>query len=168
MKKEEVKEHTKFSFAPISNPEITVLILGSLPGEKSLELGEYYAHSQNRFWKIISSISEQKLPITYVEKKQLLLFAKIALWDVAHQATRMGSLDSAIKNEQPNNLPLFISKHKNLKIIAFNGIKAQQLHDKYFDRKKDLKYLSLPSTSPANARINFETICAQWKKLVTE
>jgi len=43
------------SFAPIVDNESEILILGSVPGVRSLEMKEYYAHPQNVFWKIIFS-----------------------------------------------------------------------------------------------------------------
>jgi hypoxanthine-DNA glycosylase len=160
--------HTKTSFDPISNADTTILILGTMPGDKSLELGEYYGHSRNRFWKIISTITSNDLPLTYSDKKALLLKSKIGIWDVAHKANRKGSLDSAIENEEPNNLDSFISSHKNLKVIAFNGTKSQALFNKYFDRKSGIKYIALPSTSPANTGIDFENICKQWRHILTK
>ena len=160
--------NTKTSFDPISNADTTILILGTMPGDKSLELGEYYGHSRNRFWKIISTITNNGLPLTYSDKKELLLKSKIGIWDVAHNAIRKGSLDSAIKGEEPNDLDNFISRHKNLKIIGFNGTKSEALFDKYFERKSDLKYISLPSTSPANTGIDFDNICKLWRQILTK
>lgn len=160
--------NTKTSFDPISNSDTSILILGTMPGDKSLELGEYYGHPRNRFWKIISTITDNDLPLTYSDKKALLLKTKIGIWDVAHKATRKGSLDSAIENEEPNDLDNFIAKHKNLKVIGFNGTKSQALFDKYFDRKSDLKYISLPSTSPANTGIDFDSICKLWRQILTK
>ncbi len=138
-----------------------------MPGDKSLELGEYYGHSRNRFWKIISTITNNVLPLTYADKKALLLKSKIAIWDVAHKANRKGSLDSAIEDEEPNELDNFISKHKNLKVIGFNGTKSQALFDKYFDRKSGIKYISLPSTSPANTSIDFDNISKLWRQILS-
>ncbi len=158
--------HTKISFDPISNDDITILILGTMPSDKSLELVEYYGHPRNRFWKIIAAITENDLALTYSEKKELLLKSTIGIWDVVHKANRKGSLDSAIEDEEANDLDRFFEKHKHLKIIAFNGIKAQKLFDKYFKRKSGIKYISLPSSSPANAAINFENICKSWKQIM--
>jgi hypoxanthine-DNA glycosylase len=160
--------HTKTSFEPISNPDTTILILGTMPGDKSLELGEYYGHPRNKFWKIISTITKNNLPLNYSDKKTLLLKIKVGIWDVAHKANRKGSLDSAIEDEEPNDLDNFIARHKNLKVIGFNGTKSKALFDKYFDRKSELKYISLPSTSPANTGIDFENICKQWRQVLAK
>ena len=163
-----ISTHIKKSFDPISNADTTILVLGTMPGDKSLELGEYYGHSRNRFWKIISTITNNDLPLSYSDKKELLLKSEIGIWDVAHKANRKGSLDSAIEDEEPNDLDNFIAKHKKLKVICFNGTKSETLFDKYFDRKSGLKYISLPSTSPANTGIDFDNICKLWRQILTK
>jgi hypoxanthine-DNA glycosylase len=159
-------EHLKTSFEPVSNAEIAVLILGSLPSDASLALGEYYGHPRNRFWRVMSVLANQETPLTYAGKKELLLQAGIGLWDVAGRAIRKGSLDSAIEKEEPNDLETFIGKHPNLKVIAFNGTKAEALFNKYFSRKPGIQYLSLPSTSPANAGITFDNLCLKWQQIM--
>ena len=159
-------EDFKKSFDPISNEQTTVLILGTMPGDKSFEIAEYYGNSRNRFWNIIAKITGNNIPLTYEEKKSLLIKTKIGIWDVVHKANRLGSLDSAIKDEEPNDLNSFVAKHKYLKIIAFNGVKSKALFDKYFERKNGIKYIILPSSSPANTSAGFEYLCKQWSQLL--
>lgn len=161
-----ILEYSKTSFDPISNSDTTILILGTMPGDKSIKLGEYYGHSRNKFWKIISTITDNDLPITYNDKKTLLLKTRIGIWDVAHKAIRKGSLDSAIENEQPNEISNFIKSHNNLKVIGFNGTKSQALYDKYFERESGIRYILLPSSSPANTGIDFDSICRKWKQIL--
>lgn len=158
--------NSKKSFDPIANSDTSILILGTMPGDKSLELAEYYGHSRNRFWKIISTITDNDLPLTYTDKKALLFKTKIGLWDVVHKANRNGSLDTAIEDEEPNDLDNFIATLPNLKVIGFNGAKSEALFDKYFDRKSGIKYISLPSTSPANTGIDFDNLCKRWRQLL--
>ena len=43
-------------FAPLENAGCTILILGSMPGERSLELQQYYGHKNNRFWRLMAEI----------------------------------------------------------------------------------------------------------------
>lgn len=155
----------KTSFEPIANAETRLLILGTMPGEKSLLLNEYYANSRNYFWKIIAALTNSALPENYQDKIKLLQSNHIGLWDVAHKAIRKGSLDIAIKDEEPNDLDTFISKHKKLKLIGFNGTKSEALYDKYFARKKDLQYLLLPSTSSANTSMSFDNTRKAWKQI---
>lgn len=166
MEQGKANPYTKKSFEPISGPNTTILILGSMPGDKSLELSEYYGHARNRFWKVIAAITSNPLPLTYDEKKELLAQTNIGLWDVVHTADRKGSLDTAIKNEIPNDIDGFITRHPELKVIAFNGAKSEALFNSYFKRKEGIRYVSLPSTSPANAAISFEKLCTVWQKIL--
>ena len=161
-----VSDHLKTSFEPVSDTATTILILGTMPGDQSLKLGEYYGHPRNRFWKIISTITGNQLPLTYADKKKLLLDSTIAVWDVALKADRKGSFDSAIEGEEPNDIDSFISKHKNLKVIGFNGAKSAQLFSRYFTEKVDIKYFLLPSTSPANTGINMQNSCKAWQVIL--
>lgn len=156
----------KSSFVPIADKETQILILGSLPGDRSLAENEYYAHPRNRFWRIIAEITGYDFPANYKEKLEMLRQNKIGVWDVVNSAKRVGSLDTNILHEVPNDLEGFIENHPKLKTIAFNGAKSQKLFDKYFTRKATLKYLALPSTSPANAKISFEMICQKWKEIL--
>jgi hypoxanthine-DNA glycosylase len=156
----------KSSFDPITKKDIEILILGTLPGDKSIELQEYYGHSRNRFWKVIARITNNETPENYLDKIVLLSTSKIAVWDIAHKAIRKGSLDTAIFQEKPNDINGFIQNHPNLKVIGFNGKKAEALHDKYFERSDKIKYYSLPSTSPANAKFGMDKISEIWLKIL--
>ena len=156
----------KFSFAPIVGKDARVLVLGSIPGDRSLALNEYYGHPQNRFWRVLARLCEQEVPRTYAEKREMLLRNGIALWDVAHQAFRPGSMDSDIRDEKPNDIPALAASLPQLHTIAFNGKTAERLHDKYFPRAANLRYLAMPSTSPANAAFSLEKLCACWEKMM--
>lgn len=158
-------QHLKTSFPPIVAPDIQVLILGSMPGDRSIAENQYYGHPQNRFWRMLAVITDSPVPKDYPTKKKLLLQNRIGLWDVARQAIRKGSMDSDIKNAVPNDISGLIVRHPGLRLIGFNGRKAEALFDKHFNRSPNLGYLSLPSTSPANAGITFEALCERWRVL---
>lgn len=162
----QVGSNPKTSFLPIADKDTEILILGTMPGEKSLLLQEYYAHPRNKFWKIISSVTKEAIPSIYKEKQEFLLKNKIGVWDVAHSANRKGSLDSAIQNEVPNDIPGFIKSQPKLKVIAFNGAKAESLFDTYFDRSRNITYVSLPSSSPANTGFTLEALRERWEKIL--
>ncbi|MCI9844878.1 DNA-deoxyinosine glycosylase [Flavobacterium pectinovorum] len=153
-----------FSFAPIASNDATVLILGTMPGTKSLETQQYYGHAQNNFWRFMFEILNEDFTQDYENKKTLLIKNKIALWDVLQFCERIGSLDSAIKNEVPNDFEQFLRQHPNIKTILFNGQKAAAFFKKHVS-VKDNKYqfILLPSTSPANAGKPFESKLNEWK-----
>ena len=153
------------SFSPIIYSDTKILIFGSLPGKKSLELQQYYGHARNRIWKILSHLTGGDIPVTYQQKKELLCKNKIGLWDVALSAHREGSLDSNIKDESPNDIEGLIKNYDSIKVIGFNGKKSEKMFYKYFTENLEIKYVPLPSTSPANMAISFEDICARWSQL---
>jgi len=152
----------KTSFPPVADENARVLILGTMPGDESLHRQEYYAHTRNRFWKLIAAIFNETLPESYGERKKLLLKHHVAVWDVAEAAERERSLDSAIVNETPHDLDRFFDDHKKIELICFNGQKAAALYDRYFNRRQAMRYASLPSTSPANAAIGWTELLTQW------
>ncbi len=153
------------SFPSLSNPDAQILLLGTMPGVKSLAINQYYGHPRNHFWKLLSAIFEVELPLNYDSKKEMLLQNKIAVWDVLQACEREGSLDSAIVKEVPNDFNLFLSQHPKIKIIGFNGQKAATYFKKYIKTDKDYFYITLPSTSPANAGKSFEQKLSEWKTI---
>lgn len=157
----------KHSFAPIENRNARILILGSIPGDASLAAGQYYAHPRNRFWPLVAALTGNDPPSDYRQKTALLLSSGIALWDVAGQAFRPGSMDSQIREVRPNPVDLFIRSHLCLERVGFNGRKAEELYDQYFSRYPHLQYFSLPSTSPANASFTLEDLFRYWLALFT-
>jgi hypoxanthine-DNA glycosylase len=156
----------KSSFPPVADKQTKILILGSLPGDESLLRNEYYVNPRNRFWKVIAGLSGTLVPISYEQKLHCLLGFGIGIWDVAHSADRKGSLDSAIKNEQPNDLQGFIDDQHLLHTIAFNGTKAEQIFNKFFTTLPTMRDVLLPSTSSANRKMNVKKLCHIWADLL--
>jgi double-stranded uracil-DNA glycosylase len=155
-------------FQPIAKIDATVLILGSMPGQKSLEENQYYAHPRNSFWPIMYKLFNVNKTLNYEQRKKLLLQNKIALWDVLRSCYRKGSLDSNIDHStlESNDFQNFFSKHKNIKTVFFNGAKAEQLFKKYVLKDLEsinLKYHKLPSTSPAHATKTMEEKFLEWE-----
>lgn len=96
------------SFDPVADTDSRLLILGSMPGVRSLQMQQYYGHPQNRFWPLVTMLlGYAEVPFDYADKKQMLLDNRIALWDVLGYCEREGSLDSDITCEQPNDLAGF-------------------------------------------------------------
>lgn len=159
------------SFKPSINNDSKVLILGSMPGVKSLKEQRYYAHPQNRFWKVMGSIcNKPKLPeFDYDMKLKILLNNNIALWDTIKSCKREGSLDSDIQNETPNDLRKLLKKYPNIQTICLNGNKSYSALKKYFpDLLEKYNCYKMPSTSPANARYSLDILMREWAKIVAK
>lgn len=152
----------KYSFEPISSKEATILILGTMPGEQSIALNQYYGHARNNFWKLLFTIFQTPFSNHYEDRKALIINNKVALWDVLQVCERQGSLDSAIKNEVANDFNQFMKSHPNIKHIFFNGQKAASYFKKYVILDTNYETTTLPSTSPANAGKTFEQKLLEW------
>ena len=149
------------------NKDSNVLILGSFPSVKSREEGFYYAHKQNRFFKVLSSIFLEEEPITIEERKEFLIRHNIALYDVIYSCSIIGSSDSSIKDVVPIDIENILKEYPNIKVIGINGKKAQSLFNKYIKENinRDIKLIYLPSTSPANAKMKLDDLVKEYKKL---
>lgn len=152
----------KYSFPPISNPDATILILGTMPGAQSLAKNQYYANPRNAFWKILFTLTNGPFSDDYEQRKSLLLENHIALWDVLEVCVRPGSLDSAIEQEVPNDFDSFLKTHPNIRHIYFNGQKAAAYFKRYIHLENDYHLTTLPSTSPAHAGKSFEGKLKEW------
>jgi hypoxanthine-DNA glycosylase len=130
-----------------------------MPSVKSREVGFYYSHPQNRFWRILAASFGQPLPQSVDEKTQLLSVNKIALWDVLASCEITGSDDSSICNEVYNDIAEFI-QGKPIEKILCNGKTAHKLCS---GLKLPLPILCMPSTSPANAAWSLERLVEVWK-----
>ncbi|GAB4514953.1 MAG: DNA-deoxyinosine glycosylase [Haliangiales bacterium] len=144
---------------PIAAPGATVLILGSMPGAKSLADQQYYAHPRNAFWSIMDTLGVSDRGAPYAERCQALTAGGVALWDVIASCRREGSLDSAIRAETPNDLAGFARAQPDLRLVVFNGRKAHDVFVRFAKRgdprvalPQDITLAPLPSTSPANTR----------------
>lgn len=49
-------------FDPIYDAQSQVLILGSLPSQKSREQNFFYGHPRNRFWKVLAAVFDEPVP----------------------------------------------------------------------------------------------------------
>lgn len=163
---------TIHSFAPIASPTAKTLILGSIPSVKSLENQQYYAHPRNAFWPIIAQLLiKGDPPANYDDRCQMLLQHHIAVWDVMTLCERTGSLDANIKNDsiEANDFLAFLKKHPHIERIYFNGAKAEQVFDKHCRGVRNtypaIYFKRLPSTSPANAGINFFGKLEAWRTI---
>ena len=154
-------------FPPIARSDARVLILGSLPGDRSIAEQQYYAHPRNAFWKIMAELLG--IEGDYATRCNLLCEHGIALWDVLQSSVRPGSMDAAIQlnGAQPNDFETFFVEHPGIRTIGFNGRKAQQMFTRfvrYGPESADL--VLLPSTSPAYASMPFSAKLSAWRDVL--
>ena len=148
--------------APIAGRDARLLVLGSFPGVASLASQQYYGHSRNHFWPILSALWREDLStLSYRRRVAVLKRRGLALWDVYATCQREGSLDSAIENAEPNDLAGLVARLPSLCAIAHNG--GESARAMRSTRALGLPVHRLPSTSPANASWSFERKLAAWR-----
>ncbi len=113
-------------FPPVIGESPGILILGSMPGVRSLESGRYYDHPRNHFWKIIFSLLGRPHIEEYELKIAALQNAGIALWDVIARCRREGSLDQDIQDQEYNDVAGLILENPGIELICFNGGTAER------------------------------------------
>lgn len=125
------------------NKDSKILILGSFPSVASRGMGFYYAHPQNRFWKVLGALFGNEA--IYVKSTKLnkeeqqqhiktqrafLQSRSIVLWDIVRSCEITGSSDSSLKNIAFNDI--FALLHSSeIRAIFLNGTKATMLFRQY-------------------------------------
>ncbi len=160
-------------FPAIASANARVLILGSLPGAESLARHEYYAKKQNCFWRVMGELIGFDPQAAYPERLKELKAKKITLWDVCASARRVGSLDSRIEMPTvvPNKIDLFLTQHRHIELICFNGQAAHRLFTRMVEphltkRHAGLRREILPSTSPAHAGMTYQNKAKAWRDIL--
>ena len=149
---------------PLYGKNSRSLILGSFPSVASRAERFFYAHPQNRFWKVLSAVFSAPLPATIDEKKRLILTNGLALFDVIASCTIAGSADSSVTDVVPNDLSPIL-RTGSIERIFVNGKTAEKYYLKYLAEKTGMPCVCLPSTSAANASYSLEKLIAAWRVL---
>ena len=161
----------KIGLAPLVVGTPKILVLGSLPSDKTIKsnkenktiqanktsdsekiqensVPKYYCSSSNRFWKVVAALQGGiSVPVEYSQKVELLASTGIALWDVYKRALREGSLDKNIRKGEINNfceLVDLLNENSGIQTIVFNGKKAS----KAFSEKLRYKLLAKLKNRP--------------------
>ena len=168
----------KHPLAPVWSPESTLLLLGTMLSPASREVGFYYMHPQNRFWRILPAIFGERLSSTnnspdttsaIAERKDFILRHNLALWDVLARCQIEGAADSSIKHEIPNDFTEIFANSK-IRHVFFTGKTAESLWKKHcaniYEKQFGLTCTCLPSTSPANARFTMEKLIEEYREVL--
>jgi hypoxanthine-DNA glycosylase len=153
------------SFAPHVAPDTRLLILGSLPGARSLAEQQYYAHPTNQFWRLVGAVIDEPLAeLDYDERLLRLRSAKIGLWDVIRTAERRSSSDSEIREVEAHDLASLVARLPELRMVAFNGGTATAIGRRQLSAPLGIAFVDLPSSSAANTS-RFSAKQEQWRQL---
>ena len=151
-----------------------MLVLGTVPSLKSLQMRQSYAHPHNLFWPIMGALYDAGPELDYAQRIARLHAHGIGIWDVLERCERAGSLDSSIlvDSEVANDIPRLLGEYPDIAAIALNGGKAHQVFQRRIapmidaPRLATLAILALPSTSPANASIPRTIKLERWRELL--
>lgn len=148
-----------------------VLVLGSMPSIRSLEVAEYYGHPQNRFWPFMQELFGIARTQPHEERLAELRDHGVALWDVIAACRRETSADAKIRDVEVNDFGALFADYPKLERVFCNGGKAHELWSKRVAPGlreaigRDVPCLRLPSTSPANASQPVTSKLEAWRAL---
>ncbi len=165
MKLKNERTRVTHEFPAVYDRNSRVLLLGSIPSPKSREVGFYYGHPQNRFWKVLAQVLGENVPETIPQKKALLKKHHVALWDVLESCTIVGASDTSIEDAVPNRIGELVKKSKVSRIFC-TGATAHRLYQKYCAKDVGVDAVKLPSTSPANCAVSLESLVEAYKAIV--
>lgn len=148
---------------PVFDSRSRVLLLGTMPSPASREQGFYYGHPQNRFWRMLAAIFDEPVPRTIEEKRDMLLRHHIALWDVLASCEIEGASDASIRDAQPNDLARIFDA-ADIRAVFATGAKAGELYRKLIEPMLGVPCTTLPSTSPANAKMKLADLVDAYGK----
>ncbi len=158
------------SFAPVIGEHPQILILGSMPGVASLEAVQYYAHPRNVFWPIMGEIFGIDHHADYPQRIAQIKRTPVILWDTLKSCYRPGSLDASIAREsiEANDIAGLLGEYPGIRAVACNGASSANYFRKLVLPRisPSIELLQMPSTSPANAGMNFEQKLAAWRRLL--
>jgi hypoxanthine-DNA glycosylase len=159
-----MKDKSITAFPPILPKRAHTLILGSMPGEKSLKLNQYYAHPQNQFWRLMGDIFGALPSLPYEVRIKILKHKGIAVWDVLKRCSRSGSMDANIKDPVVNEFEEFYQDNPSITLVIFDSVTAENFYKRLVlpTLTNELIYRRVPSPSPAHARINYEAKRILW------
>mgnify|MGYP000950982189 CR=1 FL=1 len=145
---------------------IIAYLLGSIPSPKSREVGFFYGHPQNRFWRVLAAVLGEEVPVSIEDKRAMCLRHHVALWDTIAKCDIAGASDTSIRNAEPNDIGRLLRESKITRIFATGG-KSAQLYRKLIEPKTGVPITQLPSTSPANAAWSLERLIEAYRVILS-
>ena len=148
---------------PLFDKESRALILGTMPSPKSREAAFYYAHPQNRFWRVLAAILGENCPETAEGRAALCHRRHIALWDVLASCEIEGAADSTIRAPEPNDIAGLL-KQAPIRAVFTTGTTATKLYQRLLPVLP--RAIHLPSNITAKCRIRFEELVERYRVIL--
>ena len=150
---------------PVADAGSRVLLLGTMPAPKSREAGFYYAHPQNRFWRVLAALWGEETPAGTQERLAFARRHHIALWDVLRACSIEGADDGSIRQPEINDLRR-VQDRADIRAIFTTGTKAAALYRRYCLPVTGRPAIPLPSTSPANCRATLDDLTQAYRAIL--
>lgn len=150
-------ERVDHPLEPVFDERSRVLVLGTMPSPKSREIGFYYGHPQNRFWRVLSALFDEPVAATNERRRDQLLRHHIALWDVLASCEIEGASDASISSAVPNDFSA-IFEAAPIEAVFCTGARAADLYTRLCEPVTGVPCIKLPSTSPANAAVGLDAL----------
>ena len=159
--------HVTHEFPPLFDAHCTCLLLGSIPSRASRQQAFYYAHPQNRFWRVMAAVFDAPVPGNVTEKRRLMLAHHVALWDALEECDIRGSSDSTVRNPVPTDIPWLLTQAPIRRVYTC-GAAADRYYRLFNEARTGIEACRLPSTSPANCAVSMEELIAAYRVLKEE
>ena len=150
---------------PLYDSHSRVLLLGSIPSPKSREIGFFYGHPQNRFWRVLAAVLGEPVPQSIEEKRAMCLKHHVALWDTIARCDIAGASDLGIRDAEPNDIGKLVRESEITRIFATGG-KSAELYRKLIEPQLHIPITQLPSTSPANAAWSLDRLIEAYRVIL--
>ncbi len=159
-------EHT---IEPVFGADSRVLVLGTMPSPRSREVGFYYGHPQNRFWRVMERLFglPDRALVANDARRAFALERGIALWDVLASCEIAGASDASIARPVPNDLRRVLDVAP-VGLVCTTGGRAAALCRRFHGEllaERGIDMVALPSTSAANARMRLDDLVRAYEPL---
>ena len=158
-------QRVRHPLEPVFDQRSRVLLLGTMPSPKSREVGFYYGHPRNRFWRVMAALFDEPVPESREEKTRMLLVHGVALWDVLAECSIEGASDGSISDCVPNDIAGLLEKAP-IEAVFCTGSKAAQLYRRHCEPRAHVPCVQLPSTSPANAAMSLDALVQAYRQIL--
>ena len=154
---------------PVFDGRSRVLVLGTMPSPASRQVGFYYGHPQNRFWRVMERLFDRPDHALQDndERVAFLLGERIALWDVLASFSIEGAADASIADPAPNDLTRILDAAPIKRVFTTGGTAAKlcRRFDGALLRERGIEHIALPSTSAANTRMRLDELLDAYRTL---